>query len=218
MQRRCSGHRTSFADTLDFDPVGFNAHASGANGIDLTDGNLAFMVKAKPGNGINNISISELGDTTLSGFGTDKTFTAVTMHGILNISEVGFVGINTVSMPISITNFSPSGGTFGLASDFGGGPGGSLGWSGSTLIDLTTANPAVAAAYAAQKLNPALPVTKISVNFDNTLMALSELGTQSLIAKKDSGITIRTNIPEPTTCVLALFGMLATLVSIRRSR
>jgi hypothetical protein len=206
------------ADTLDFDPVGFGAHAMGAGGVDVTDGNLAFMVKAKAGQGISNLLIQERGDTTLSGFGTDATFTSVTMSGILNISEIGFSSINTASIPISITNFAPSGGNFGLTTDFGGGPGGTLPWNGSLLYDLTPANPTVAAVYAAAGRSTSLPITKISVNFDNTLVALSQLGTSALIAKKDNGITIRTNTPEPASCALALFGFALGLAATRRSR
>jgi hypothetical protein len=84
------------------------------------------------------------------------------------------------------------------------------------LIDLTTANPVVAAVYAAQGLNPALPVTKISVNFDNVLVAISQVGTSALIAKKDQ-IIITTNIPEPTSCVLAMLTLVAGLAVSRRS-
>lgn len=204
-------------DSLDFDPVGFGASVIGP-GVDITDGNLAFMVKAKAGNAINNIQIQESGDTTLVGFGTDTTFTSVTMRGVLNINEVDFVGINTISMPISITNFSPSGGTYGLGTDGGGGPLFSSGWNGSLLVDLTTSNPAVAAALASQGVVPQLGVTKISVNFNNTLVAIGQTGTSANIAKKDNGIIIRTNIPEPTSCLLAVFGLALCGVAARRGR
>jgi hypothetical protein len=206
-----------FADSLDFDPVGFGASTTGG-GVDMTDGNLAFMVKAKPGNSINNIQIAEQGDTTLAGIGTDTTFSSVSMKGILNISEVDFVGINAISIPISITNFSPSGGSFGLGSDGGGGPHFVSNWNGSTLIDLTTANPVVAAALASQGVVPTLGVTKISVNFNNTLVAISQVGTSALIAKKDNGIIITTNIPEPTSCLLAALGLALCGFAARRSR
>lgn len=205
-------------DSLDFDPVGFGASTIGG-GADITDGNLAFVVMAKPGNAIQNIKIQEFGDTTLTGLGDDTTFSAVRMHGILKISEVDFVGINTISMPISITNFGPSGGDYGLATDAGGGPLFSTGWSGSTLVDLTTANPVVAAALAARNIVPTLGVTRISVNFDNTLVAISQAGTSALIAKKDTnGVIITTNIPEPTTCLLGLFGVALCGLAARRSR
>ena len=127
------GAPTVSGDSLDFDPVGFGASTTGG-GVDVTDGNLAFMVKAKPGNAINNIQIAERGDTTLAGFGTDTTFTSVTMQGVLNIYEVDFAGINSIAIPIAITNFSPSGGDYGLGTDGGGGPlATASGWVGSLL-------------------------------------------------------------------------------------
>jgi hypothetical protein len=212
------GPPTVSADSLTFDPVGFGASTIGG-GVDITDGNLAFMVMAKPGNSIQNLQIQEFGDTTLTGPGDDTTYSAVKMHGILKISEVDFVGINTISMPISITNFGPSGGDYGLATDASGGPLFSSGWSGSTLVDLTTSNPVVAAALAARNIVPALGVTKISVNFDNTLVAISQTGTSALIAKKNAGgVIITTNIPEPTTCLLGILGVALCGVVARRVR
>ncbi len=62
-------------------------------------------------------------------------------------------------------------------------------------------------------------VTKISVNFDNKLLAISQSGTTSLIAKKDTnGIIVTTNIPEPTSCLLAMFGLVVGGLATRRSR
>lgn len=211
------GPPTVSGDSLDFDPVGFSASTIGG-GVDITDGNLAFMVKAKPGNSISNIQIAERGDTTLAGFGSDTTFSSVTMRGILNINEVDFVGINTIALPISITNFSPSGGTYGLGTDGGGGPLYASGWNGSLLFDLTTANPVVAAAFASQGIVPKTGVTKISVNFNNTLVAISQVGTSATIAKKDNGIIIRTNIPEPTSALLAALSLALCGLVARRVR
>ena len=39
-------------NSLNFDPTGFSASASGAGGTDITDGQLKFTVVAKPGFGI----------------------------------------------------------------------------------------------------------------------------------------------------------------------
>ena len=84
---------TVSGDSLDFDPVGFNANATGAAGIDVTDGNLNFTIMAHAGYAIDMVSLSEAGDTTLAGFGTDVTFTSVTGMGVLNILAVDGVGI-----------------------------------------------------------------------------------------------------------------------------
>lgn len=215
------GAPTVSADTLDFNPVGFSASSSNGGPADITDGQLFFMVKAKQGLGLGSIAIDERGDTSLAGFGTDATFTSVSLNGVLNINEVGGVPINTVALQISFSSVGPSGGTYGLTTDFGGGPGGTIAWNGSALIDLTPANPLVAAAYAAQNLDPKVPVTKISVNFDNTLIALSQAGTSSIIAKKDQLIIIVRNppggdIPEPASALLALVTMIGAAVVRRR--
>lgn len=214
------GAPTVSGDSLDFNPVGFSASSTNG-GANITDGQLLFMAKAKPGLGLTAIQITERGDTTLAGFGTDATFTSVSLTGVLNINEVGNVGINAISIPFSFSSVGPSGGTFGLATDFGGGPGGTIAWNGSALIDLTPANPIIAAGYADQGLNLAVPATKVSVNFDNTLIAISQQGTSALIAKKDQIIiTLRTppggDIPEPTSVMLVLLSMVGGLCVRRR--
>lgn len=215
------GAPTVSGDSLDFNPVGFNASSSNGSPADITDGQLTFFASAKPGLGLNGMDISERGDTTLAGFGTDATFTSVSLHGNLDIYEVGGVGINPIKIPIVFTSVGPSGGTYGLATDFGGGPGGTLAWNGSALIDLTAANPLVAAGYAAQNLDPKNPVTKVSLNFDNTLIAISQQGTSALIAKKDQIIiTLHTppggGIPEPSSIMLVLLSMIGAAAARRR--
>jgi hypothetical protein len=196
------GAPTVSGDSLDFDPVGFSASATGAAGVDVTDGQLKFGVVANAGAGISAIVLSEAGDTTLAGFGTDATFTAVTAQGVLSISAVDGVGINVISVPFALT-FNPSGGTFGLATDGGGGPLYSANWSGSLNLDIDSI-------LSANSIPFSLGATKVSVNLDNTLVALSEAGTFSLIAKKDFGGLSVTIIPEPSTMLLlglASFGL-----------
>jgi len=202
-------------DSLDFDPTGFNASAAGAGGVDVTDGNLTFKIMAKPANWISNLKLTEAGDLTMIGTGTDLTSVSVTAVGVLNISEVDNLGINTIVYPF-VVNFSPSGGTFGLLSDGGGGPVYFDDWSGSLMID-------VDALLAAAVVNGDIPAfargaTKISVNLDNVLVAQSQSGTSSLIAKKDFGVSIRVNIPEPATFTVAAIGLLGVVVGLGRRR
>lgn len=197
-------------DSIDFDPVGFNASASGAAGIDVTDGNLKFTIKAKQGYAIDMLSLSEAGDTTLAGFGTDATFTSVTAIGVLNIDAVDGVAIAPISVNFSLA-FAPSGGTYGLATDGGGGPLYAGGWSGSLLKNVEQVLIDNNVAYT-------LGATQVSINLDNTLTALSEAGTFSLIAKKDfGGVSITVNIPEPATWLLvSMCGLAATIAGRRR--
>jgi hypothetical protein len=195
------GPPTVTGDSIDFDPVGFSASATGASGVDLTDGNLKFDILAKPTFGISSLKLTEAGDTTLAGFGTDATFSSVTTNIFIDIKEVDGVGINQINYSTTMS-FTPSGGTYGMASDGGGGPLFNTNWSGVAMIDID------------QILADAgVPFTRgatlVTVNLDNTLVALSENGTSSLIAKKDAdGVTI-TVIPEPSSAILALLGSLA---------
>ena len=202
------GAPTVSGDSLDFNPVGFSATSMGV-GSDITDANLAFMVTANPGFAISNFNLSEAGDTTLAGFGSDTTFTSVTADGVLNINEVDGMGINTLSIPIALS-FVPSGGGFGLLTDGGGGPFYHTQWTGSLFVDIH-------AELAANNVPFTFGATKISINLDNTLTAVSEAGTQSLIAKKDfGGVSFTVNIPEPGTMTLVGFALVGLVIGGRR--
>jgi PEP-CTERM motif len=194
-------------DSLDFDPVGFSASTSGALGNDHTDGNIKFMVASHVGYAINNIQLAEAGDTTLLGFGTDATFTGVTGLGQIDISEVDGAGINTITMPFAL-NFTPSGGTYGLLTDGGGGPLFNTNWSGFLAIDVNQI-------LIDEGVPFSLGATKISINLDNALSALSEQGTSALIAKKSfGGLSVTVNIPEPSSLMLG--GLVLVFGLVRR--
>ena len=200
-------------NTLDFNPVGFGASSTGG-GTDITDGNLAFMIRAKPNQTISNLSITEFGDVTLTGFapnGTQTTFASVTTNVFIDIVEVNGVGINPMIHLQEDLSFSPSGGTYGLGTDgFPTQPLYNDIWTGTLNVNLL------------QELidrGIAGGVTKINVNLDNTLVAISQEGTASLIAKKDAhGVIITTDIPEPASCLLAVFGLLVGATAVRRAR
>lgn len=203
------GAPTISGDSLEFSPVGFSASATGAGGVDQTDGNLFFMIEAKPLNGISTVLLREAGDTGLGGFGTDATYTEVKtfIHVDILTTDLGPVNINR---DLEMT-FSPSGGDFGLATDGGGGPSFSSNWIGSHLIDV--------GAILAAEGHLGETATKVNINMDNILLALSEDGTTATISKKDldtSAITIEVNIPEPTTGILALISLVALTCCSRR--
>jgi hypothetical protein len=193
-------------DSIDFNPVGFDANATNGS-VDITDSNLSFAVHAKPGFAINNINLDEAGDTTMAGFGNDSTVTSVTADGALNIFEVDGMGISVISRPISLV-FTPSNGDYKLLTDGGGGPLFHTQWSGSLFLNI--------AQILTQEGQPFVTgATKISINIDNTLTAVSQVGTTALIAKKDfGGVSITVNrppsgeIPEPATAALVLSAVL----------
>ena len=210
------GAPTVTGNSVDFNPVGFDASSSGA-GSDITVSNLVFSVTAKTGSRIDSITLNESGDATLAGNvapGTMGTAAAVFSSGVLDIHEVDFVGINHISVPFAMT-FSPSGGTYFLGTD-GGGPIFNTQWSGSVTLDIDailTANGITGDA------------TRISIDLNNSLAAVSQTGTSAIVEKKDfGGLTIRVAapagaipaiIPEPASLTLAAAGLLAMLARRR---
>ena len=224
------GAPTVTGNSIDFNPVGFDA-VSANGGSDITDSNLTFMVTAKSGSRISSISFSEIGDTTLAGNvapGSMETASAVFADGVLDIHEVDFQGINHISVPFSLT-FNPSGGTYFLGTDGGGGPIFNTQWSGSVTLDIDAILIANGFVIPPGPIDPDGGATKISINLDNTLVAVSQNGTSAIINKKDfGGISIRANvpgepggdveIPEPGTVMLATMALAMAVFSGRRER
>jgi hypothetical protein len=192
------------ADSVDFNPAGFDAAGEGAGGLDNVGARLTFTIQAHAGEVIPIIVFGETGDTTLTGAGTDNTSTEVTANGTITISAVDGAAIVPITQPIALT-FTPSGGTYGLASDGGGLPIFHTNWSGSMSLNVSQI-----------LTNSAVPftmgATSVSIDMVNTLTASSEAGTNSLISKKDFGVTV---VPEPDSLALVA---LAVIMGIGRTR
>jgi hypothetical protein len=207
------GAPTVTGNSIDFSPLGFDATSSGV-GSQITDSNLSFMIVAKPGHRIEEVFFSEAGDTTQAGNvapGSMGTSTAVFASGVLDIQEVDFVGIDHISVPFAMT-FTPSGGTYFLGTDGGGGSIFHTIWTGSLTISV--ADILVANGYA-----PSQGATKVTLDLDNTLVAVSESGTSAFIAKKDFGgitTTTRGEVPEPAAAVLLALGVAPAFAPRRR--
>jgi hypothetical protein len=207
-------------NSMDFNPSGFDAEASGANGSDETGARLTFMLEAHAGDAITSISFREDGDTTLSGVGSDSTNTAVTASGTITINAVDGAAIAPIVRPISLT-FTPSGGDYGLSTDGGGLPIYHTQWTG--LLDVN-----IAQILSSAGLTPALGATKVSIDLANLLTAQSQAGTQALINKQDfGGISFTVNepggggepeIPEPASVCLVGAGLAGYVVGGRRRR
>ena len=90
-------------DTLNFNPVGFDAASSNGGAADITDGQLLFMIESnnKQTQAIQNFKISETGDTTLAGQragGLNQHATSVRITPVVEIVEV-----DGVALPVPIT-------------------------------------------------------------------------------------------------------------------
>jgi hypothetical protein len=193
-------------DTLDFNPKSFNSFSTGAAGNDITDGTLTFFVQSLPGFSIKTLKLSEQGDVTLSGFGNNKTFAAAYASIFVDILAIDGNLIDPISLFGSMV-VTPSGGTFELLADGGGGPLYKTIWTGSKTFD-------IAAAIASLPIVPELGVTAISVTLDNTLVTLSQEGTSAFIAKKDAkGVSI--SVPEVSPLTMIALAALVTVVMTR---
>jgi hypothetical protein len=185
-------------DTLDFNPVSFNSFSSGALGNDITDGTLTFFVEALPGNAISTLILNERGDVTLSGFGNNQTFAAAYAAIFISILQIDGIDINPIDLQGTMT-VTPSGGTFELGTDGGGGSQYKAIWTGSKTFDIL-------GAITSLGVIPDLGVTKLSVNLDNALITLSQEGTSAFIAKKDSkGVSISVPEVSPTSMLVVAF-------------
>ena len=187
-------------NALDFEPTGFEANSDAGTGhvAEIVDSQLNFMIVAKPNEVIDNVMFLESGDTTLTGNGTDLTGSAVFGNIFVDVIEID--GADPNSGPINLTTtmtFVPSGGTYGLATDAGGGPFFNTLWSGGGIIDINQELTDLGIDFQ-------FGATKVNVAIDNTLVATSEAGNSSFIQKSSDGLTIITNIPEPASGNLVL--------------
>ena len=195
------GAPTISGNQLDFNPSGFAATATGPGGIDITDGQLNFTIWAHNESFIDNFMLSESGDYTLFGGGTIATAVSVSTPTEIEITEVDGVAL-VPAIEIS-TNmvFTPLDGNYDLINDGGIG----VAWSGELMVDVTQA-------LIDEGIEFDFGATKLNVVLDNVLVAASESGTTATIAKKDfDGFTVTTNIPEPSTFVLAGMALIALL-------
>ena len=203
------GAPTVAGNAVDFNPTDFVAESTDG-GFDITDGQLNFMVVANPGKVIDNLQLSEAGDTTIGGFpSTDATFTTVTAEVFIDVLEVDGSSVTPINLQASMT-FTPSDGDFFLNTDSGGLFVFATAWNGSVLVDINQG-------LIDAGVNFTNGATKINVAMDNTLSANSILGTSSFIKKKDfDGLIVTSNVPEPTTTLLALLAVAGGIVARRR--
>ena len=199
------GAPTVSGDSLDFNPNTFEADCSLDPGCPPTpstiDDTLTLTIQADPGSFIDDILLSEAGDTTISSFLNAFGATQVTATVFIDIFEIDGISVNNINFNTQMT-FS-NGGAFDTDVDGTG----TFIWTGSLLVDLDQ----IIADNNASGL-----ATRVGINMNNTLIAFAESGATARIEKKDvDGLAI-TVIPEPGTALLMGLG-LAGLAGVRRS-
>ena len=196
------GAPTASGDALLFNPS-FGAVATGG-ATDQTFGSLTATIVATQNGRIEYLQFQEQGDYTLFGGGTAATLAEVA--ATFNISIIQIDGVDVAPVPVTeqmtfTVGGSPSDGQFNLVEDMGLG----TAWAGTVGVDLNQA--ILLAGFSGR-------ATKVEIELDNRLLAVSEAGSQSHIKKKAIGgfaITAVTDIPEPATMSLLALGGVALL-------
>ena len=192
-------------DTLDFSPSGFEADCFVDPGCPpvqtVVSDTLTLQIDANPGSFIDQLLLTEAGDTNLSSFINAVAATSVTANVFIDVLEIDNLPVNSVNANAAMV--FTNGGAFEHNDE---GYGTHL-WSGQLLVDLPTV---IANAGATGQ------ATLIEISLSNTLTAYNESGATARIEKKDvDGLAI-TIVPEPGTALLMGLG-LAGLASIRRA-
>jgi hypothetical protein len=196
-------------DTLNFDPV-FTAFADGSSGnaSEMTIGRLSFDIHASIGNIINGLQFVERGNYSLLSFG-NAALADVSATFFIEILEVDGIALHTPVNEEATMIFSPNAdgqflyNTFGISN----GP-----WTGNVGLDLDVLLSASGISYSNG-------ITKLHVELDNTLLALTQTDSQAHITIQDFQVVSTTSsiasIPEQASLVM-LSGMGSVLLFIRR--
>ena len=199
------GAPTASGDSLDFSPNTFEAICPGAPSCPpspvLVDDTLTITIQANNGSFIDDIYMSEAGDTTLTSFLDALAATSVSATVFVDIFEIDGVSVNNINgnaQMVFTNNGQFESNDEGVGTHI---------WTGALLIDL---DQIIANAGGSGR------ATRVQLNLNNTLTAFAASGAAARIEKKDiDGLAI-TVVPEPGTAILMGLGLLG-LASTRRS-
>lgn len=192
------------ANRLAFNNMGFSSVSSFGTPVgDFTDGQINLTVDANAGKSLTIFKWTESGDYNISNFfgaGTNSVFISpqALQIKVLEINNVPvLLSDSSQFLNYSGTVFSNSAGGFSPVTG---------NWSATKTVDLVS-------------LFGSSEITKISVSFDNQLIAVSGPGGVAQISKKfvEFAPTVTDLVPVPEPASLAAIGV-GTLFLIRRRR
>jgi hypothetical protein len=197
-------------DSMDFNPVGFDAAASGSGASQSVTSRLTFTLASNAGYAISQVSVQELGNTTMAGSGSDDSATEITASGTLTVTHVDDAAVTPIVRPIAVS-FTPSGGSYQLVTDGGGLPLFQTQWSGSLFVNVDNI-------LTSEGVPFTLGATRLTIDLPNTLSAASEAATSAKVITTDFGIAVLT-VPEPVfpLWVLAASGFVARRKSLAQA-
>jgi hypothetical protein len=194
-------------NVLDFsDNLQFSSVSGVSTPSDFVDGKLALDITAKPGQGINALTLFERGTYGFGLGGTSTTAAKVQFIGaVLTVTSIDGLPVSPSDFSMSMTFNVPSPNSVGSKTFFQTMGPDSGDWAGTSTIDLAT-------------LFPGKRITGAKLVFDNQLETVAGTSTHSFIDKKDLRISIDpyVTVPEPASIILLSMG--ALLFVFTRSR
>lgn len=202
------GMPVASGNSLDFSPNTFEVDCASAPSCPPTPGTatdtLTFQIDADSGFFIEDIILSEAGDTTINNFTVPTGFAATTIVANVFIDILELDGSSVSGINGNASMIFTADGTFDTNTEGNG----SHVWTGLLSLDVDAF---IAAASQTGK------ATLVEISLANTLTAYAENGAVAFIEKKDiDGLAI-TVVPEPGTALLMGLGLTALSLTSRRS-
>lgn len=199
------GMPTASGNSLDFSPNAFEADCSVSGSCPPTphqvDDTLTLQIDADAGFFIDDILLTEAGDTSLQAFGGAFAATTVVADVFVDVLEINGSSVNSVNGNAQMV-FTQNG-EYETTDE---GTGTHI-WTGQLLLDV---DGVIAAAGESGR------ATLVELSLSNTLTAYAESGATARIEKKDvDGLAI-TVIPEPGTALLMALGLMGLATPRRR--
>lgn len=189
------GAPTVSANTLDFTPVDFETTCSGSCGAGTSvSDTLTFQIDSDAGYFIEDIILSEAGDTLINDFSIPIGFAATTIVGnvVIDVLELDNSTVNGINGNAQMV-FTEDG-TYDTSNEGNG----TYGWTGQLALDIDAL---IAGAGQTGR------ATLVQISLVNTLTAFAENGAVAIVEKKDADGLAITVVPEPGTALLFALGL-----------